>query len=138
MYVATASDLGWGIKMTAVQLSGGIYAQNFDTLSNTGGSTTNTAVPVGWGFSETGGGIRDNEQYAVDNGGSPTGDTFSYGAAASTERAFGTLRAGTLISVIGAEFDNASGKIISSLDIQYTGEEWRLGTASRTDQLQFQ
>ena len=37
-------------------------------------------------MTETGGGARDNEQYAVDTGGSTTGDTYSYGAAASTER----------------------------------------------------
>ncbi|HEY4597112.1 MAG TPA: hypothetical protein VIJ02_11965, partial [Thermoanaerobaculia bacterium] len=66
---------------------GSAYTQNFDTLSNTAGSTTNVLSIPGWFMTETGGGARDNEQYAVDTGGSTTGDTYSYGAAASTERA---------------------------------------------------
>ena len=48
----------------------GAYTQDFDTLSNTAGSTTNSALPTGWLLNETGGGARDNEQYAVDTGGS--------------------------------------------------------------------
>lgn len=121
-----------------VSLTGGTYTQNFDTLSNTAGSTTNTTLPTGWQLNETGGGARDNEQYAVDTGASTTGDTYSYGAAGSTERAFGSLRSGTLIPVIGACFTNNTGTTLSSLDIAYTGEEWRLGTAARTDNLNFQ
>ena len=119
-------------------LSGGTYSQNFDTLSNTAGSTTNTALPTGWRLTETGGGARDNEQYAVDTGSGNTGDTFSYGAAAATDRAFGGLQSGTLIPVIGACFSNATGNALSSFAIAYTGEQWRLGTTARTDQLDFQ
>jgi hypothetical protein len=121
-----------------VSLTGGTYSQNFDTLSNTAGSTTNTALPQGWQLNETGGGARDNEQYAVDTGASTTGDTYSYGAAGSTERAFGGLRSGTLVPNIGACFTNNTGTTLSRLDIAYTGEEWRLGTAARTDSLNFQ
>lgn len=121
-----------------VSLTGGTYSQNFDSLSNTAGSTTNTALPQGWQLNETGGGARDNEQYAVDTGASTTGDTYSYGAAGSTERAFGSLRSGTLIPVIGACFTNNTGTTLSRLDIAYTGEEWRLGTISRADNMNFQ
>ena len=66
------------------------------------------------------------------------GDIYAYGAAASTDRALGTLRSGTLIPTIGACFTNNTGASIVSLAIAYTGEEWRLGTASRTDQLNFE
>ncbi|WP_020603088.1 ExeM/NucH family extracellular endonuclease [Spirosoma spitsbergense] len=114
------------------------YTQDFNTLSNTAGSTTNTTLPTGFFLTETGGGARDNEQYAVDTGSSTTGDTYSYGAAAATDRAFGGLRSGTLIPVIGAAFTNNTGTTITSLSITYTGEEWRLGTASRSDRLDFQ
>lgn len=119
-------------------LTGGTYTQDFDTLSNTAGSTTNTALPTGWQLNETGGGARDNEQYGVDTGSSNTGDTYSYGAAGSTERAFGSLRSGTLASTIGACFTNNTATTLSSLDIAYTGEEWRLGTAARVDNVNFQ
>jgi predicted extracellular nuclease len=112
--------------------------ENFDTLSNTAGSTTNTALPTGWYITETGGGARDNEQYAVDTGGSTTGDIYSYGAAAATDRALGALRSGTLIPLYGAKFTNNTGATITSLDVAYTGEEWRLGTAARTDQINFE
>ncbi|HRB40676.1 MAG TPA: hypothetical protein PKX86_08205, partial [Bacteroidia bacterium] len=117
---------------------GSPYTQDFISLSNTAGSTTNVLTVQGWGLTETGGGARDNEQYAVDNGASATGDTYSYGAGATSDRALGSLRSGTLISVFGASFINNTGATITSLDISYFGEEWRLGTAARTDQLDFQ
>ena len=137
--VALLLVLGAGAAQAQnVSLTGGTYSQNFDTLSNTAGSTTNTALPTGWQLTESGGGARDNEQYAVDTGGSNTGDTYSYGSAGSTERAFGSLRSGTLISIFGACFTNNTGGTISSLAIGYTGEEWRLGTAARADSLGFE
>jgi hypothetical protein len=114
------------------------YTQNFDTLSNVSGSTTNTLTIPGWLMTEGGGGARDNEQYAVDTGVSTTGDTYSYGAAASTERALGEERSGTLIPLFGAGFTNNTGATITSLDVSFNGEEWRLGTAGRTDQLNFE
>src|SRR5436853_1816698 len=117
---------------------GSAYTQNFDTLSNVAGSTTNTITIPGWDLTESGGGARDNEQYAVDTGGSTTGDTYSYGAAASTERALGQLRSGTLIPLFGASFTNNTGATIGALAIAYNGEEWRLGTAGRTDQMNFE
>lgn len=117
---------------------GSASTQNFDTLSNTAGSTTNNLTITGWFMTESGGGARDNEQYAVDTGSSNTGDTYSYGAAGSTERALGTLRSGTLIPSFGACFTNNTGATVNSLAIAYTGEQWRLGTAARTDQLTFE
>ncbi len=117
---------------------GSAYTQNFDTLSNTAGSTTNNLTIPGWFMTESGGGARDNEQYAVDTGGSTTGDTYSYGAAASTERALGQLRSGTLIPLFGSCYTNNTGATIGSLAIAFNGEEWRLGTAGRTDQMNFE
>lgn len=114
------------------------YGQPFDALSNVAGSTTNDLALPGWFLTESGGGARDNEQYAVDNGILTIGDSYSYGASGSTERALGSLRSGTLIPVFGACFTNNTGAAISRLSIAYVGEEWRLGTASRTDELDFE
>ncbi len=114
------------------------YVQDFDTLSNIAGSTTNTLAIPGWFLTESGGGARDNEQYAVDTGASNVGDSYSYGAAGSTERALGSLRSGTVIPVFGACFMNDTGIAITKLLIAYVGEQWRLGTAGRTDELDFQ
>lgn len=114
------------------------YTQDFDTLSNATGTINNALTIPGWYLTESLGGSRDNEQYAVNNGGSNTGDTYSYGADGSTERALGTLRSGSLDPVFGAFFTNDTGSTITSLNISYTGEEWRLGSAGRTDHLNFE
>jgi uncharacterized protein len=126
----------------AISLTGGgvAYTQNFDTLSNVAGSTTNPLTIPDWVMNETGGGTRDNEQYAVDTGGSNTGDTYSYGSAGSTDRALGSLQSGTLISSFGAFFTNNTGATITELQIAYTGEQWRIQNtaAARDDRLDFQ
>jgi hypothetical protein len=123
------------ISLTTIGVA---YTQDFDTLAISG--TTNTTLPLGWDLLEGGGGARDNEQYAFDDGGSNTGDVYSYGVDASTERAFGTLRSGTLFPTIGASFTNNTGSTITSFDLAYTGEQWRAGVVSRgaADRLDFQ
>lgn len=122
------------ISLTALDMA---YTENFDTLATTG--ETNTALPLGWDLSESGGGARDNEAYAAGTGSSNTGDTYSFGAAAIAERAFGGLQSGTLIPIIGASFTNNTGSPITALDVSYVGEQWRLGTADRgPDRLDFQ
>src|SRR4051812_879559 len=70
----------------------GSYSQNFDTLANTGSSS---ALPAGWAFTETG--PNANTTYTAMNGGSNAGDTYSFGATSSTERAFGTIQVGTIL-----------------------------------------
>jgi hypothetical protein len=129
-----------GVRAQSISLTtlGSPYTQDFDTLSNTAGSTTNVLTINGWFLTEQGGGARDNEQYAVDTGGSTTGDMYSYGAAAATDRALGQLRSGTLIPFFGASFTNNTGSTIAALSITYAGEEWRLGTAGRTDRINFE
>jgi uncharacterized repeat protein (TIGR01451 family) len=119
---------------------GSAATQSFNTLSNTAGSTTNNLTITGWFLTESGGGTRDNEQYAVDTGGSNTGDTYSYGAAGNTDRALGGLQSGTLIPTFGACFTNNTGGTITSLDLAYTGEQWRIGNtaAARDDRIDFQ
>ena len=117
----------------SLNASGSAYSQNFDSLANTG---TSTFMPNGWDFSETL--VNANTTYSAGTGSGSAGDTYSFGTAASTERAFGTLQSTTLKSTIGAQFVNNTGAAINSLTISYTGEQWRLGAASRTDQLDFQ
>ncbi|MFN8456455.1 MAG: hypothetical protein U0401_17600 [Anaerolineae bacterium] len=117
---------------------GTTYTQNFDTLATGGTTNATSTLPLGWTLTETGGGTRDNEQYATDDGGSNTGDTYSFGATSNSERAFGGLQSATLIPVIGVCFTNNTGSTLNSLRIVYTGEEWRFGATGRTDQLDFQ
>jgi hypothetical protein len=114
------------------------HSEDFNTLSTTAGSTTNSLLPTGWFIAEGGGGARDNEQYAVDSGASTTGDTYSYGAAGTFDRALGGLQSGTLIPRFGVALLNNMAGTIASLDIGYTGEHWRVGTSGRADRLDFQ
>ena len=132
-------DTGTG-SISLATLDAAIPTETFNTLSNTAGSTTNTTLPTGWYITEGGGGARDNEQYAVDTGGSTTGDIYSYGSAAATDRALGELRSSTLIPLFGAKFTNNTGATLTSLDVSYTGEQWRFGGVHSTvaDRLDFQ
>lgn len=118
----------------AIGLTGGLYTQDFDTLAISGTSST---VPAGWALAESG--TNANATYTAGTGSGTAGDTYSFGAAASLERAFGGLQSGTLIPTIGAEFANSIvGNTITSILIEYAGEQWRLGALSRVDRLDFQ
>lgn len=130
--------LAAGAASAQVSLTGPAYTQNFDGLANAAGTTTNDLTLPGWLMTESGGGSRDNEQYAVDTGSSNSGDTYSYGASGSSERALGGLLSGSLNPTFGACFTNDTGTEVSALDIAYTGEQWRSGTAGRTDTINFQ
>lgn len=117
-----------------VSLTSGVYSQNFNTLATSGTSST---LPTGWLLSESG--TNANATYSAGTGSSNAGDTWSFGAASNTERAFGGVLSGSLIPTIGAAFVNNTGAAIASLTITYTGEQWRLGASARgTDRLDFQ
>lgn len=118
--------------------TGVAVTERFDTLSQAVGTTNNVLLLPGWTLNETGGGGRDNEQYAVDAGSSNTGDVYSYGSAGSGDRALGSLQSGTLIPAFGACFSNQTGAAITALDIAFTGEQWRVGAAGREDRLNFE
>lgn len=121
------------VSLTTVDVAS---SEHFDTLANTG--TTNAIAIPGWVLSETGSSARVNQLYAADTGSSNTADTYSYGGAGSVERALGALRSGTLTPLFGACFTNNTGATVNALDIAYTGEHWRLGTADRSDRINFQ
>jgi len=111
------------------------YTQNFDTLASTG---TSNVLPAGWQLSEAGTSTTNDGSYAAGTGSGTGGNTYSFGATGSTERALGGLLSGTLNPTFGAAFTNSTGATITSLDVAYTGEEWRLGAASRVDRIDFQ
>lgn len=114
---------------------GAAYTQNFDTLASTGASST---VPTGWAFLESGTSSANNGLYTAGNGSGTAGDTYSFGLAGNTDRAFGGLLSNTLTPTIGASFTNNTGSTITQLTIAYTGEQWRLGALNREDRLEFQ
>jgi predicted extracellular nuclease len=124
-----------GVGSVSLATLGVAYGQDFDTLAATG--TANTTLPTGWFLSETG--TNSDDAYAAGTGSNNAGNTYSFGAAGSPERAFGGLLSGSLNPTIGASFTNDTGSTINSLAISYTGEQWRVGTLDRgPDRLDFQ
>ena len=111
------------------------YQQDFNTLANTGSSAL---LPTGWLLSETGTSLNANGQYTAGDGTANAGDAYSFGPAGNTERAFGGLQSGSLNPTVGVGFTNNSGSTITSLTLTYFGEQWRLGTLSRVDRMDFQ
>lgn len=108
------------------------FLQNFDTLVSSG---TGSSLPDGWAFAESG--TSANSIYTAGTGSSITGDTYSFGASGSTDRALGELTSGSLQSIFGVEVQNGSGSTIRALQIAYVGEQWRLASAT-SDRLDFQ
>ena len=82
-----------------ISLTGNPYTQDFNTLANSG---TSAALPVDWVLAESG--TNANLTYTAGTGSSTTGDSYSFGAAASTERALGGLLSGSLTPTFGASF----------------------------------
>ncbi|KFN42635.1 nuclease [Arenimonas oryziterrae] len=124
-----------GFAQTCVSLAAGNYGQNFDSLAGTG-TAANTTLPAGWYMLESG--TAANTTYTAGTGSGTSGDTYSFGSATTpSDRALGMLRSGSLAPVVGACFVNDTGAPLSSVALEYIGEEWRLGAASRTDSLVF-
>jgi uncharacterized protein len=136
----SAEAVGGGSGSISLTTLGSAYTQNFDTLANTG--TTNSITVINGWFLEEGNvtATANNGLYAAGTGSSNTGDTYSFGAAANSERAFGGLLSGSVTPTIGASFTNNTGSTVTTLDVSYTGEMWRAGVASRgaADRIDFQ
>ena len=111
----------------------GKKTENFDGLANT---STSTIVPAGWAFNETG--TNANTTYTAGTGSSTSGDTYSFGAASATDRAFGSLRSGSLAATVGGVYRNMTGAVVPDITIAFVGEQWRLGLAGRVDKMTFQ
>lgn len=121
------ASLAFGqISLTALNTA---YTQNFDGLASNGtnNSTTLTGALAGWTVLETG--SNANSFYTADDGSLNSGNTYSYGADGSTERALGAIASGNLESRWGARFVNNTGAVIDQLVISYVGEQWRYGGA---------
>ncbi|QOJ27398.1 MAG: lamin tail domain-containing protein [Ignavibacteriales bacterium] len=130
------SDEATGSQMTtlnAVYFDGSAtYTQNFNTLASSGTSST---LPTGWYLSESGSSA--NTTYTAGTGTGTGGDTYSFGAADNSDRAFGGLLSSSVIPTVGLAYVNNTGGTITNLPISYIGEQWRLGATSRVDQLDF-
>jgi uncharacterized protein len=99
--------------------------ENFDTLASAGTGlawTDNTTIP-GWYSSRT--------TYNTGTGSSNTGALYSFGVLGTnpaSDRALGDVGSGGTGTVLwGVRFVNNTGNTITSLDVNYNGEQWRTG-----------
>lgn len=114
-----AAVSSWG----QVNLTTNNYSQNFDTLAQSPLSNTwsNNTTLAGWYSTE-------NNYFADDGNNAAILGLFSFGSTGSSERALGSHRPGTTLSIqYGAELRNLTGSTINSLFLSYRGEQWAGG-----------
>jgi hypothetical protein len=130
---AAVAALSCSSAQAAFILTTPVYTQDFNTLANTG---TSSVVPGEFEFVEVG--TAANTTYAAGTGSSNAGNTYSFGATGSIDRALGGLRSGALNPTFGIQFTNMLGRTITAFNISFVGEQYRLGTAGRADRLAFE
>ena len=130
LIVLVVAALGFASSATAqVSLTtvGSTYSQNFDTLPTSGSATwTNNSTIPGWYQARTGTGTT----IVANDGSSNAGNLYSYGTGTSTDRALGSVGSGGATAgsfFWGVRLQNNTGTTITSVDISYTGEQWRNG-----------
>ncbi len=107
------------------------YTQDFNTLINTGtGTWTDNSTISDWYHDRTGSGTT----IVAATGSSNSGQLYSFGSSSSSERALGSVGSGNSAAGDfwwGVRLVNNTGNAITSLSIQYAGEQWRYsGTAA--------
>ncbi len=105
------------------------YTQNFDTLPASGSATwiNNSTIP-GWFHARTGTGTT----IVANDGSSNAGNLYSYGTGTATDRALGSIGSTNTAAgnfFWGVRLSNDTGATITSLDVSYTGEQWRNSAA---------
>lgn len=133
LFVGSASSTSAQSVAAIVLEAGTPYTQSFDTLADVG---TSNAVPNGWIFRETEN--QSNLTYSASDGSLDAVDSYSFGSAGSSERAFGGIGNAALTPTVGARFRNRTDQPLTQLHIRYTGERWRVGSTGRSDRLDFQ
>src|SRR5262245_42927932 len=109
---------------------GATLTENFDTLPATGSVTwTNNSTIPGWYHARTGTGAT----IVANDGASNAGNLYSYGTGTTTDRALGSVGSGNAAVgnlFWGVRLQNNTGFTITSLDVSYTGEQWRNSAAA--------
>jgi predicted extracellular nuclease len=100
------------------------YSQNFNTLITSGTVLwTNDSTLTGWYAFRTG-----TVNLVASNGGSNTGNLYSFGTGTATDRALGSVGSGGTGTVYwGVRLVNNTGSTIPTIRVSYTGEQWRDG-----------
>jgi len=122
---------------TNITGSGFQYMQDFNTMDSNASNSSN--VPAGWAIKEIGTSGSANNLYRTGTGSSNAGDTYSFGAAGSADRALGSLASNSNAPSFGARFNNTSATdTITRILINFHAEQWRAGdTSSKPDTVFF-
>ena len=130
-------------------VAGSLYTQNFDGLPasgtytlngkgpfNLGGNPINATNLTGWQVLMSAG-SNTSAAFAVGTGSSTGNAVYSFGAAASTDRALGSLSSGTGIYAMGMVLTNQTGNLLNSFTVSFTAEQWRKGGSSNKNTWSF-
>lgn len=139
-----ASSIGLRrVSAVSIVSLGTPITQNFDTLatSGTANAWTDDSTLPGW-YAQFTATPANPTTYSAGTGSSNTGAIYSFGVAGVnpvSDRAFGSVSSGTPGDIyIALKLTNNTGSTITSLDISYTGEQWRNGGNTSAQQLDFQ
>lgn len=132
--LATALPAAAAVSLTSAAAG---YSQSFDSLATTGTAVAwvNDSTLPGWSLlTGTGSAVT---AYATGTGSSGTGGFYSFGAAASNERAlggvgsggtyFGAPGPGAVAGYIVLAVTNNTGLALDSATLRFDGEQWRNG-----------
>ncbi len=130
--------------MPAINLSNP-YSQNFDSLISSGSGTYVDNPPMDGPFGLSGwytarlNGTNPGNTIVASSGSINTGALYSFGTGTNSERALGSIGSGTQGDFFwGVQLINNTASTISSLNISYTGEQWRNGGATQPQTVDFQ
>jgi hypothetical protein len=108
--------------------------QDFNSLA-----TSETSNPYSWSDNTTlTGWYSTRTQYRASDGSSNVGALYSFGTGTASDRALGSIASGSTGSIsFGIRLKNNTTQTITSLQITYTGEQWRNGGRTGDDSLHF-
>jgi len=106
--------------------------QDFNSLatSGTGNTWSDNTTLLGWYSTRT--------VYNAGDGSSTAGALYSFGTGTASDRALGSIASGSTGTIFfGIRLKNNTTQTITSLQITYTGEQWRNGGRTDDDSLHF-
>ena len=124
---ASSTSVSAQVSITSIGVP---YTQDFNTLPASGSATwvNNSTIP-GWFHARTGTGTT----IVAQNGSSNAGNLYSYGTGTDVDRSLGSLGSGNAAIgnlYWGVRLQNNTGTTITSLQVSYTGEQWRNSAAA--------
>lgn len=111
--------------------SSGAYSQDFNVLGTGNFNLSdNVSIPGAYAFRSSGN--ASPNVFVASTGSTGTGDFKNYGLSGDLDRNFGTQASGNSTGdmYFGFRFQNDTGQNISTIEIQYVGEQWRTASGN--------